>query len=93
MTVEIVFQHHHRVRTAGFKRNASSSEPPPHAQPRDFTERAIIVIPTSAPRRFQRFRHVGGRLNHLTATGVSAGDNQRFFAAANACTMTSIFVL
>ncbi len=42
MTVEIVFQHHHGVRAAGFQL---------------------------------------ARLNHLTATGVSAGDNQRFFRA------------
>ncbi len=57
-----------------------------------FTERAIIINDVGAT-AFQRFRHVGGRLNHLTGfTGVGTGDNQQFFAPANACTMTSIFV-
>ncbi len=80
MTVQIVFQHHDSVGTTGFQfgqrviQRTAAHHAQPHAVDRAGNHGDADIRTTA----FQRFRHVGGRLNHFRATGVGAGDNQWF---------------
>lgn len=84
--MQVVFQHDNRIGCAGFQfaqrlfKRAAADHAEANAVDRAGDHRHAD-IDTAA---FQGFRHVGRRLNHFNAAGVGSGDNQRFFAPANA---------
>ncbi|CSS64145.1 Uncharacterised protein [Shigella sonnei] len=80
VTMQIVFQHHHRVGASGFQfgqrffKRTATHNAQPHAV--DGTGNHGDTNVSAAT--FQGFRDVSRSLNHLYATGVRPGDNQRF---------------